>query len=165
MPAAALANMPHLLQEGEGTVLRGIPSYIYQTQLFPSLQGVQFIRQWRARHPWQAINQLYQRPPQSTEQILHERKYAINERPVPIVSHPLPALAGYRPLYGDVLGEFQLSLYLSQGVSPHIAQRAAEGWGGDRLEAYQRLSKEDSLVLVHLSSWDSEADAIEFANA
>jgi hypothetical protein len=38
----------------------------------------------------------------------------------------------------------------------------AAGWGGDRMRA---LARAEALVIVWLSAWDTEADAIELADA
>lgn len=74
-------------------------------------------------------------------------------------------LADHTRIRRDVLGEFQLSLYLEQGVSPEAARRAAAGWGGDLLEGYRGEGGAGPPLLLHLTSWDSEGDALEFCNA
>src|SRR5262249_31741093 len=42
------------------------------------------------------------------------------------------------------------------------AERIAAGWGGDRLAAFARGQ---DTVIVWLTAWDSEADAVDFAGA
>lgn len=141
------------------------PLLVRETQLFPIVEGLRFIQRVRARHPWRVVNSIYRRPPRSTEQVLHPRKYWRRERPAHLRTAKLPALADLQEVHRGVLGELILSLYLRQGVPAAGARRAAAGWGGDRLLAYGQDPAGKTLGLVHLTTWDSEADALEFANA
>jgi len=152
------------ISSGGGARFKAAPRFLQETLLFPYLQGLRLIQKVRAVHPWSVVNGMYKRPPESSEQILHPEKYWKRERPVVIKPGTLPALAGYERVKTDVLGELQLSLYLGQGVEESVATRAAAGWGGDLLLAY-RKDAGAPVVLVHLTAWDTEADAQEFANA
>ena len=64
----------------------------------------------------------------------------------------------------DVLGEFQLGLYLDVHVGMSDAETAAEGWGGDRYAVHWR-EDESAFVLVLRLAWDTPADAAEFFSA
>jgi hypothetical protein len=45
------------------------------------------------------------------------------------------------------------------------AERAAAGWGGDRLVAYGAPGSDAPVALVDLSAWDSEEDASQMETA
>jgi len=152
------------------------PVYMRDTLMFPYIHGLEMVRKIRSRHPWRQVNAMYRRPPRSTEQVLHYDKYWQRERPTQVQRprRPPPSLKGHALLREDVLGELQLSIFLAQGVSAAVARRAAEGWGGDQLAAYRRKPDPQEPdqpadaagpLVVHLSTWDSDADALEFANA
>ena len=117
----------------------------------------------RKGHPWSRIDEVFREPPESTEQVLHPKKYLDRERPVAIVPGALPSLKAARELRRDVVGELEWKLLLSSKLSNGIAERAAEGWGGDRLVAYGQ--DEGPVHLVDLSAWDSEEDATQFEQA
>jgi hypothetical protein len=166
----AMAQLARRGLANEGSpAFKAAPAFLKETLIFPYLYGLGFMQRVRTRHPWHRVNPMYRRPPESTEQVLHYDKYWARERPIPIRSRPLPALAsaGHVGIKEEVLGEFQLSLYLRQGVSEAVAQRAAAGWGGDRLVAYRKkeAAAGDRPLLVHLTTWDADEDALEFANA
>lgn len=148
----------------DGARLAAAPALVREMLLFPHVHGVGFIRKLRQRHQWSLVDKLYNRPPASTEQVLHYRKYWRRERPVTIRARALPALEQLKPLRRDTLGELILRIYLAQGVSEDAAARAAAGWGGDRLEAYATAPGKP-LLLVHMTTWDSAADAVEFSAA
>src|SRR5262249_28988774 len=47
-------------------------------------------------------------------------------------------------------------------LPPQDAERIAAGWGGDRLAAFARGQ---DTVIVWLTAWDSDTDAVDFAGA
>lgn len=142
-----------------------VPVYLREVLTFPYLSGLRLIQRVRANQPWSAVSALFRRPPQTTEQVLHFEKYRAHEPPLALRPRALPALASASIVRQDTLGEFQLRLYLAQGLDPTLAERAAAGWGGDRLVAYRLSAAAPLPAIVHLTVWDSEADAIEFVNA
>jgi hypothetical protein len=154
------------LATGGSPKLQSAPRFLRETLLFPYVHGLAFIQGIRAIHPWSAVSKIFSRPPATTEQVLHPEKYWRREGPVSIRMRTAPpALTGYERVRQDTLGEFQLSLFLAQGVGAEVAARAAAGWGGDRLLAYQRSGADAPPLLVHITTWDSEADALEFSDA
>ncbi|MFH1130727.1 MAG: hypothetical protein V1754_05290, partial [Pseudomonadota bacterium] len=160
--------MSMALSSVQSTKFASSPMFLRETLISPYRYGLAFVVQLRSQNPWSQIDKIFLRPPQSTEQILHYDKYWQREHPVRIRAKTLPALAEYKKAKVDTLGELQLKIYLQQGVDEDLASQAAAGWGGDLLVAFEPLQapKENELpLLVHLSTWDSEADAVEFTNA
>jgi hypothetical protein len=152
--------------------LDATPAFLKDQLLFPYLQGVAFVSSIWGRGGWTAVNRVFARLPASTEQILHPDKYASNEQPVSV---PLdaPAIAaalgaGWTATPADTLGEFQIGSWLrargltgaSGGIS---ADTAAAGWGGDRFALIDGPS--GAYALVIRTTWDTPADATEFATA
>jgi len=148
--------------------LERMPAILRETLLFPYQQGLIFANGIWARGGWEAVDQAYERLPDSTEQVLHPEKYEAREMPVE-VKLDAGALAkamgaGWSGTPEDTLGEFQLSVWLREnGVKALPANDAAAGWGGDRL-AYLR-GPDDSYALVLRTAWDTAADAAEFLAA
>ena len=90
---------------------------------------------------WRQVNQIYARPPVSTEQILHPTKYKAGGDPI-LVSLPAGTSLiqeGWEVVMEDVFSEFLLRTYLETGLPRLQSIRAASGWGGDRF----RLLKDD----------------------
>lgn len=148
--------------------LEGMPAILRETLLFPYQQGLIFANGIWARGGWEAVDQAYERLPDSTEQVLHSAKYEAREKPIE-VELDASALAkamgtGWSGTPEDTLGEFQLSVWLREnGVKALPAGDAAAGWGGDRL-AYLR-GPSGAYALALLTTWDSAADAGEFLAA
>ncbi len=104
----------------------------------------------------------------TTEQILHPERYP-QEQPITVLLPDiLPSLGeDWYELDSGVMGEWYHVLILSYAKDPFarveegIAQKAAEGWGGD---AYLLLvnDKEQNAVFILRTVWDSLEDAEEF---
>lgn len=152
--------------------LDAAPPFIRDGLLFPYTQGVLFVSSIWSRGGWSAVDRVFGRPPDSTEQVLHANKYASNEQPVTV---PLDAAAiatrlgaGWSATPADTLGEFQIGSWLRArgvtgaggGVSGDVA---AAGWGGDRYALID--GPNGAYALVILTAWDMPADAAEFSTA
>lgn len=122
------------------------------------------------------IRAAFERPPRSTEQVLHPEKYWDPEQldepvAVKIETDELPG--GFELQRADVLGELALATVLTPGsasmgldVSNPVAALSvpytsvlAEGWGGDALVL---LGDGEGRYLRLVTVWDSARDAGEF---
>jgi hypothetical protein len=140
------------------------PQFIKDTMLFPYLSGLSFVAALKQRGSWARIDEVWRTPPESTEQVLHPEKYLAHEPPVRVGAAALAPLAGKKELRRDVLGELVFRILFEQASTPEEAERAASGWGGDRIVSYEGPTA-GLPTLVSLSVWDSEADAREAEEA
>ena len=151
-----------------GKQLASAPLFIRETVLFPYSDGLRFIAASRRTRPWSAIDDVFRKPPLSTEHILHPAKYRSYEKPLPVKIVPLPSLATWTQTFTNVMGEFGFRIFLRQnGVEQARAERAAAGWGGDRTLLFQPADNAslEATVGVIYSTWDAEMDAIEAQEA
>lgn len=153
-----------MLQGGMGStpLFDKAPAFLKETLIFPYLGGLGFIEALRKQSPWSRIDEVFKTPPESTEQILHPEKYP-KEHPMKVSAAPLPSLgARGKELRRDVLGELELRVWFESKLPDAEAEKAAAGWGGDRLVAYADPSTPDAPpVVIDLSVWDTETDAKE----
>lgn len=115
----------------------------------------------------QALADAYRQPPRSSEQVLHPGKYLGPEVDEPTVlegGDPVEALGeGWRRVWSNVMGEFEIRVQLTERLGREAAERAAEGWDGSR---YHYCEKEGVPAFFGmLTTWDREEDAREFAAA
>jgi hypothetical protein len=144
----------------EMPVLAEAPALIRESLLFPYLGGLVFIQShWRGE--WGRVPPLGEEMPVSTEQVLHPERFSPGSRDVPTaVSHPDPLPAGWEEVLTDGLGELETRLLLREFLPDRdSADRAAEGWDGDR---YRLLDGPAGEALVWITVWDTERDALEF---
>jgi len=148
-------------------VMDRTPAILSDTLTFPYTTGLGFVVAAHSAGGWPAVDAMLTKMPASTEQILHPDKYAAGEAPVAVT---LPAdLAarlgpGWTVPLQDTFGELQLGIWLHQnGVTGADATSANDGWGGDRLAVME--GPDGAWAVVLDTTWDTEKDATEFADA
>lgn len=122
-----------------GPVIDKAPKFVRDLLLFPYVEGLGFIYQFRKRQPWAAMSAIYSDPPRSTTQILHPEKYFDRrEDPVAVAIPDLSRLLpGSRLVSDDDLGEFSLGAVLALHLGDTEGPRAAAGWRGDRYRIWE----------------------------
>jgi hypothetical protein len=130
----------------------GAPPVVRDHLVLPYLIGRDFAHALWQGGGWDAVKAAWQKPPQSTEQILHPDKYLAGEEPQK-VDGPSPPRGG-RLLEEGVLGEMLTRTLLGEG-----AESAAAGWGGD---LYRTFDLQGKTLLVWRSVWDTPADQKRF---
>jgi hypothetical protein len=142
------------------------PAFLKETLIFPYLGGLGFVEALRKASPWTRVDEVFKSPPESTEQVLHPEKYG-KEPPIKITPAPLASLGARKELRRDVLGELEWRIWLGSKLPEAVAEKAAAGWGGDRLVAYADPSAPADAppTVVELSAWDTETDAKEAEDA
>ena len=148
------------------SALQAAPHAIQREFIFPYQEGARFaFAMLSSPRAWQAVNELYEDIPQSTEQVLHPEKYVSGEAPIEVdVPNVASALGGeWGTIREDTLGEFLLLSYLEDQMSPEEAGVATTGWGGDTYVLFERQDGE--ILLQAVIEWDSDTDAQEFFDA
>lgn len=139
------------------------PAALLATLALEYQAGVVFVGRALGDRGWPAVDALHDDPPTSTEQILHpERYFDARDVPVAITLAGTEALTGWSPVLEDTLGEVYVRVLAERTLPGERAAAVAEGWGGDRLRA---LTRGDEVILVWMTTWDTPADADEWAAA
>lgn len=149
------------------SVLANAPPIVRDVLLFPYVGGMRFVLMTRAGRSWAAFNQIYDDPPASTSQIIHPERYFQDDYPLQVDFDLSDVLLDKEEIYNTVLGELRLRSWLQTHFAdvsdaPNIHEIAA-GWDGDRLLGYR--GPDGDVIVLHLSSWRSEAEAQAFASA
>ncbi len=144
-----------------GGQLGAAPAIVRVTLVSSYIEGMLFCAALQARGGWPAVDAAYRVLPESTEQVLHPRKYIRGEQPDTVRIPTLPALtaAGLSKLDEDTLGELEMSVYFAQGTGHDTDPEAAAGWGGDRVRVYKDTTGHTSAVWF--TSWDDDHEAGE----
>ena len=153
-PAPGAAPLPPSLAQGQ--------------RLFATLDGLNFVAALRARLTWAAIDKVWQAPPRSSEQILHPDRYERGDAPDDVGARvPARLRGGWKIAHADTLGELGTRVFLDRAVDGYRAERAAAGWGGDRVLWLRPPARKGSTATggfaAWLTTWDDESDAEDFA--
>ena len=140
------------------------PPFVWAQLTFPYVDGLALIGHLFQQAGWGAVNELYDDPPQSTEQIIHPNRYTSRDHPT-WLSFELSAL-GYHRYMADVFGEYMTAAVLKQllddSVLERSVRRATSGWDGDRFDAFSDPTNPQRDLLVQLSAWDTIEDARQY---
>jgi hypothetical protein len=180
-------NVEHRLEEGDAAWSRRTPEEIARMEearfgtfrkelgaLFPALltetfifryrDGSRLVETARRRGGERSVDELFARPPASSEQVLHTDKYFANEQPRDVQFEATKLVAsGWRESISTPLGELGVRGLLLQSLSRAQAERASAGWGGDRAYLFERGAGET--LFVWQTVWDRADDAREFFRA
>jgi len=147
-----------------------VPASLKAMLIFPYTSGLRFAHAILRQKGYAGLDSVYQKPPQSTREILHPEEYLAGsfkpEIPTPA---EVSALRGTKNNsatveYSDVIGEFGISSLLSNSIAPADSRsKATVGWRGDRLVVYR--DGERVRIVRWLTRWESEQDAREFQEA
>jgi hypothetical protein len=145
----------------DSSVLDAAPDWLQADLLFPYDQGLTFVDHILASGGLAAVDQAYQEPPETTEQILDPDKYLRAEGPAPL--DPLAVdLAGWDLHDEATFGEWGLRVMFGETLAPGVATQAAAGWGNDTYRVFDNGT--DVAVALHYVG-DAERDAEEVADA
>ena len=140
------------------------PPLLTETFIFRYREGARFVEAVRRSRGERGVDELFRRPPASTEQILHPEKYDAGEGPREVgLNEEAFAAAGWQSTTSTPLGEIGVRGLLMAGVADRDATRAAGGWGGDRAYLFERAGSVP--LFVWKTVWDRPVDAEEFFNA
>jgi hypothetical protein len=138
-PGATALDLPEELFNEQiiGSMSAGptakVPHVMKTSLVAPYVDGTLFVHALRRKGGWHAVNDAWDNPPVTTEQILHVDKWEAHEPALPVADPPMKALGeGWEVADSDVYGELGLRLALEEWMGGVDAGVNAAGWGGDR---------------------------------
>lgn len=145
-----------------GATSRKSPPVMVESLIFPYLQGLVFCTSLTNQGGWPALDQAYENPPISTEQIIHPEKYQGPKQdwPMAIKLGTYKTPDGFKHLGESVIGELTTRVLLSQNGG----RNAAAGWDGDTLAVFESIHEKHKFACIWLTTWDTTQDAYEFTS-
>src|SRR5713101_1894548 len=148
---------------GSTPTLQKAPPFIKDALIFPYLGGLNFTAAVLKDTGWPGLPALFEKPPVSTQQILHPALYRSGKTPPNVTLPQLEKLLGanWSKLDENALGEFGWKEVLKQFLGEDRAKPMAAAWEGDRYVLYEQKQNK-KLVLVTRFQLDSEEHAARF---
>jgi hypothetical protein len=151
----------------DGPVYSSAPLYIRESLVFPYNRGIVFQDAVFRKLGRKAFDEVFDRPPVSTQQILHPETYFNRLMPdmtdAPMLEMALgkPAARQFRELAEGALGEFDVSALLRQYTEERAGAAEAAHFRGGSYRLYE--SKRDKHpLLTFVVDWDSPEAAETF---
>ncbi|MEZ4221542.1 MAG: hypothetical protein R3B13_11495 [Polyangiaceae bacterium] len=149
-----------LRANGGNEVLLSAPPVLRERVTFPYLQGLLFVGDLWRTGGFGLVNRVYEKPPTTTEHVLHPERYLAGELAVKV--EPPPPPPGAQDVIQGQLGELNTRLMLEESLPRAQATQAAAGWGGDAFTYFHVGSVSE---VRWLTTWDDENEASEFQRA
>ncbi len=109
------------------------PHIMRMSLVAPYVDGTLFVHALRRKGGWALVNRAWERPPETTEQVLHVGKWEAHEPAIHVEAPTFKSLGpGWATVDADTYGELGLRLFLGEWLGSERAAADASGWGGDR---------------------------------
>jgi transcriptional regulator of met regulon len=138
---------------GDFPVFAKEPLYLRESLVFPYDEGMKFQDAVFKQLGRKSFDEIFARPPRSTQQILHPKTYIEDEKPVD-VDPPSLDKKEYKVINDGSVGEFDHSMLLRQFVPDKDGRVAASHWRGGAFRLYEH-KREKYPVLSYASEWSS----------
>ena len=157
---AMLESMAQATETGaaEYPVFGSEPLYLRQTLVFPYSQGLLFQNAVYERMKQKAFEEVFRRPPLSTQQILHPDTYFSRLQPALPALPQLPDAHGYKRIADGTVGELDHAILLEQYAGREESKAVSPHWRGGAYALLERRSPE-RVVLLYAVEWDDAASA------
>jgi hypothetical protein len=153
-----------LLGELESTpTLKSAPPFLKDALIFPYISGLNFSAAVLKNSGWPALSGVFEKPPVSTQQILHPALYRSGKAPSAVMLPSFEKMLGkeWTKLDENILGEFGWKEVLKQFLDDDRAKALAAAWDGDGYATYEQKETKKLLLVTRLHV-DSEEHADRF---
>ena len=148
---------------GATPTLKTAPPFLKDALIFPYISGLNFSASVMKNSGWTALAGVFEKPPVSTQQILHPALYKSGRIPTVVTLPSFEKVLGknWTKLDENVLGEFGWREVLKQFIGEDRAKTLAGAWDGDRYALFEHKETKNLLLLTRLHL-DSEEHAARF---
>ena len=166
----SLANSPVLLESMARTIESGAsefpvfesePLYLRETLVFPYSEGLLFQNAVFERMKQKSFEEVFRKPPVSTQQILHPATYFSGLQPARPALPQLPEAHGYKRIAEGTVGELDHSVLLEQYAGKEESKKISAHWRGGAYALMERRSPE-RVVLLYAVEWDDAGSAARY---
>ena len=137
---------------GTTPTLKTAPPFLKDALIFPYISGLNFSAAVLKNSGWSALSRVFEKPPVSTQQILHPALYKSGKTPTIVTLPPFEKVLGsnWAKLDENILGEFGWKEIFKQFLDEDRAKTLAAAWDGDRYALYEQKQTKKLIVLTRL---------------
>ena len=134
---------------GSSPELAKAPKVVQDELLFPYISGIKFTQQLlKAGNGWPDFYKVFEKPPASTQQIMHPDLYL---QGIPPAKVELPTVKGlissdWKKLDENGMGEFGVQEILKQFLAKDRSEGLAATWAGDRYAIFENQKNKRTLL-------------------
>jgi hypothetical protein len=146
---------------GTTPTLKNAPPFLKDALIFPYISGLNFSASVLKNSGWAALAGVFEKPPVSTQQILHPALYKSGKAPATVTLPSLETVLGsnWAKLDENILGEFGWKEIFKQFLGEERAKTLAAAWDGDRYALYEQKQTKKLVLLTRLHLGSEERAA------
>lgn len=165
IPPGVLELMSHAMEGGASQypVFSKAPLYLRESLVFPYTAGMLFQNSVYDKLGKESFGEVFRRPPESTQQILHPEKYLNHVASVVPALPPIPDKRKFHKVGDGTLGEFDFRVLLEQYAGKAEAASLSPHATGGMYELLEQ-KKDGHPVLDFAVNWDDSDSARRFFN-
>lgn len=140
-------------------VFASAPLYVRESLIFPYAEGMRFEQALYRKDGQRSFSEVFQRAPDSTQQVIHPERYEDGDKPDFPEAPRLPP--GYKQILDGTLGEFDFRVLLTAYGSAEEARKISGHLSGATYRTGEdRHTKAD--LITFAARWDSADSARRF---
>src|SRR5215470_2025555 len=141
--------------------LNSAPPFLKDALIFPYISGLNFSAAVLKNSGWLALASVFEKPPVSTQQILHPALYKTGKTPAKLELPTLDKMLGkdWVRLDENILGEFGWKEVFKQFLDDDRAKNIAASWDGDRYAIYEQKETKKLILVTRLHFVNEERAA------
>ena len=148
---------------GDYPVYTMAPLYVRESLTFPYNEGLRFADESYRKLGKNSFSEVFARPPQGTQHVLHPASYFEGRTIAPISPPQPPSGAKWKLLADGDIGEQDTALILGTHIGEDTGKQFAIHWKGGQYRLMESPSKKP--LLMHAIEWDSQESARGYAEA
>ncbi len=117
--------------DASASIIAKTPPYLLDSLFWPYTTGRAFVVSRYRAGGWNAVNDAYRRPPDSTLVVDQPNLYLAGKEWAPPAFPDLAAATGCTPVRTNTLGEFTIDELLREHLDGSTSDDASDGWNGD----------------------------------
>lgn len=164
VPVELLANAGFTAESaGAGfPVLAESPRYMRESLIFPYTRGLLFQNEiYKARGP-KSFAEVFARPPDSTQQILHPERWIAGTPVQTVKPPPIRDEKKFRLRAEGTIGEFDHKILVRQYIDEASADRIAPLWRAGSYRLYHDKTTARKPLLAYATTWDKPETAVSY---
>lgn len=144
-------------------IFSAAPPYLREGLLFPYTQGLTYT-QAKSKGIGKAVYELLlKNPPHSTHEVMHPDAPSTVALKLEAPTPPAAAIAGYKKLDSNVLGELDFFVLIREQVDESTARAVTPAWRASRYDVYENAGGQ--VILAHRTKLKDAESAGAFADA
>ena len=142
-------------------VYESTPLYFREILIFPYTEGLIFQHDMIERFGKDGFKRVFERPPETTQQILQPALYIAGANPAPPKLPRMKAPKGYKPVFEGTFGQLDHQILIEQHLGEGDRQKLLDKWNGSQFRVYE--NRRDGKTMLHYAvRWQDLEAASEY---